>query len=133
MSKGNADEEFDEIRFQDNGKISFGDDEDTDIFYNGTALVIHGRSAGVSLQGNLAMFGATAVAQQVVSATGLTTITSVTATGTSDFAIQAAIGGSDAKGFASLDEANSFIEVVKNVQTRQKEIEVALKALGILA
>lgn len=62
----------------------------------------------------------------------LTTITPADAEGTPDYAIQAVINSS-AYGFASAQEAITFIYVVKNLQTRLAEVEAALEAAGIVA
>ena len=64
--------------------------------------------------------------------TQLTTITPADAAGTPDYAIQAIIN-TNAYGFASAQEAISFLYVVKNLQTRLAEVEAILIAHGLAA
>lgn len=61
----------------------------------------------------------------------LTTITH-TEPSTPDYAIQDLINTS-AYGFASKDEGNSVLKVIKNLQTRLAEVEARLEAAGIVA
>lgn len=62
--------------------------------------------------------------------TQLTTITIADAAGTPDYAIQAVINSS-AYGFASAQEAISFLYVVQNLQTRMAELEAIVEAAGL--
>ncbi|WP_430229914.1 hypothetical protein [Nitrosomonas communis] len=60
----------------------------------------------------------------------VTTITH-TAPGTPDYAIQDLINTS-AYGFATKDEGNTVLSVIKNLQTRLAEVEARLEAAGIV-
>ena len=62
----------------------------------------------------------------------LTTITIADAAGTPDYALQAVINSS-VYGFASAQDAISFLYVVKNLQTRVAEMEVVLEGLRAVA
>jgi hypothetical protein len=62
----------------------------------------------------------------------LTTITPADAEGTPDYAI-AGVTNTSAYGFASAQEAITVLYVIKNLQTRQAEIEARLEAAGIVA
>ena len=64
--------------------------------------------------------------------TQLTTITIADAAGTPDYALQAVINSS-AYGFASAQEAISFLYVVQNLQVRVAELEARLEEKGLIA
>jgi hypothetical protein len=64
--------------------------------------------------------------------TQLTSITIANAAGTPDYALQAVIN-SNAWGFASEQEAVSFLYVVQNLQARLAQVEAALEGVGIVA
>jgi len=125
-----------EIRLGDGAKLKFGNDADTEISFDGTNLLLDSRNAtGVQIvraDGGVGFFGTAPISLPSASTTALTTITSVTATGTSDFAIRALTVTTPA-GFASLDEGNAFVEVVKINQARIAEIHTALQNLGLIA
>lgn len=63
--------------------------------------------------------------------TQLTTITH-TAPGTPDYALQN-LTNSGGYGFATLDEGNTFLSVVANLQTRVAQLETKLQSLGLVA
>lgn len=62
--------------------------------------------------------------------TQLTAITIADAAGTPDYALQAVIN-TNAYGFASSQEAISFLYVVQNLQVRLAEVEAILEAAGL--
>lgn len=62
----------------------------------------------------------------------LTTISIADAAGTPDYALQAVINSS-AWGFASQQEAISFLYVVKNLQERCAQLEARLESLQLIA
>lgn len=62
----------------------------------------------------------------------LTTITPADAAGTPDYAIQGVINSS-AYGFASAQEAVTFLYVVQNLQVRVAELEARLEEKGLIA
>jgi len=61
----------------------------------------------------------------------LTSLTIADAAGTPDYALQAVIN-SNAYGFASAQEAITFLYVVQNLQVRLAQVESALEAAGIV-
>lgn len=61
----------------------------------------------------------------------LTSITIADAAGTPDYAIQAVIN-TNAYGFASAQEAISFLYVVQNLQVRLAQVEARLEAAGLI-
>jgi hypothetical protein len=90
-----------------------------------------GTQIGTAASQKLGFFGATPVVQQTELTDELTTIT-FTAPVTPDYALQDLVdtGGF---GFKTKDEGNSVLAVVANLQTRTKELEDKLKALGLIA
>jgi len=81
----------------------------------------------------LGFFGVATVVRPTALTTQLTAITH-TAPGTPDYALQDLIDSSAgaAFGFATKDEGNTLLSVVKNLQTRVGELETKLQALGLL-
>ena len=90
-----------------------------------------GTQIGTATNQKLGFFGATPVVQQTELTDELTGITH-TAPDTPDYAIQD-LTNTGGFGFATKDEGNSVLAVIANLQTRTKEIEDKLKALGLLA
>lgn len=90
-----------------------------------------GTQIGTAANQKLGFFGVTPVVQQTELTDELTDITH-TAPDTPDYAIQD-LTNTGGFGFASKDEGNSVLAVIANLQTRTKEIEDKLKALGLLA
>lgn len=81
----------------------------------------------------LGFFGVATVVRPTALTTQLTAITH-TAPGTPDYALQDLVdsSGGAAFGFATKDEGNTLLSVVKNLQTRVGELETKLQALGLL-
>jgi hypothetical protein len=81
----------------------------------------------------LGFFGVAPVVRPTALTTQLTTITH-TAPGTPDYALQDLVdsSGGAAFGFATKDEGNTLLSVVKNLQTRLAEVETKMQALGLL-
>lgn len=75
-------------------------------------------------------YGTAPVAQPAALTAQLTTITH-TAPGTPDYAFGTVTTTSGA-GFSSIDEANSLLKVVANLQVRLLEIEVILENNGMV-
>lgn len=80
----------------------------------------------------LGFYGEAGAAQGAALTAQLTTITIADAAGTPDYALQAVINSS-AWGFASQQEAISFLYVVQNLQTRLAEVEARLEAVKLIA
>ncbi len=81
-----------------------------------------------------AWFGSAPVAKATALTVALTQITH-TAPGTPDYAIQDLIQGADITagwGFATKDEGNTLLSVVKNLQVRLDQAEAKLQAYGLL-
>lgn len=79
----------------------------------------------------IGFFGVTPVTRPTALTTQLTTITH-TAPGTPDYALQN-LTNSGGYGFATLDEGNTFLSVVANLQTRVAQLETKLQSLGLVA
>jgi len=77
------------------------------------------------------LVGTIDLTQQSALTTQLTTISHTEPT-TPDYAIQD-LTQTSPYGFASKDEGNTVLKVIKNLQTRLSELETKLKAIGILA
>jgi len=85
----------------------------------------------IKILGNkLGFFNVTPVVRPTALTTQLTTITH-TEPGTPDYAFQDMTAVTP-WGFASQDEGNTLLKVVKNLQTRMSEAETKLQALGLL-
>lgn len=82
--------------------------------------------------GKIAFLGTAPVVQQAALTAQLTSITIADADGTPDYAIQAVIN-TNAYGFASAQEAISFLYVVQNLQVRLAQVEARLEAYGLVA
>lgn len=80
----------------------------------------------------VAFHGKTPCDQGAALTAQLTTITIADAAGTPDYALQAVIN-SNAWGFASQQEAISFLYVVRNLQVRVAELEARLEEKGLVA
>jgi hypothetical protein len=65
------------------------------------------------------------------STTALTSITASAPAGSADYAIQDLVQNTGF-GFVTADEGQSVLKVILNLQTRLAEVEVKLKALGIM-
>lgn len=74
----------------------------------------------------------TPAAQGAALTAQLTSLTIADAAGTPDYALQAVIN-TNAYGFASAQEAISFLYVVQNLQVRMAEVEARLEAMGAVA
>lgn len=79
----------------------------------------------------LGFFGTAPVTKPTALTAQLTTITH-TAPGTPDYALQN-LTNSGGYGFATLDEGNTFLSVVANLQTRVAQLETKLQSLGLVA
>lgn len=90
-----------------------------------------GTKIGTATTQKLAFFGDTPVVQPTALTTPETTLTFVNEN-TPDFALSSLTTTTPA-GFATLDEAQAFVEVVVNLQARVNELESKLQALGLLA
>lgn len=90
-----------------------------------------GAQIGTGATQKIGFFGVTPVVQQTELTDELTTIT-FTAPTLADYALQDLVdtGGF---GFKTKDEGNSVLAVIANLQTRTKELEDKLKALGLIA
>ena len=90
-----------------------------------------GTQIGTGATQKIGFFGVTPVVQQTELTDELTTIT-FTAPSSADYALQDLVdtGGF---GFVTKDEGNSVLAVIANLQTRTKELEDKLKALGLIA
>lgn len=90
-----------------------------------------GTKIGTATSQKLGFFNATPVVQPTALTAQLTTITH-TAPGTPDYALQN-LTNSGGYGFATLDEGNTFLSVVANLQTRVAQLETKLQSLGLVA
>ncbi len=99
----------------------------TNIILNATT----GTQIGTATTQKLSFYGATPVVQPTALTTAETSVTFVDEN-IPDFALSSLTTTSPA-GFATLDEAQGFVEAMVNVQTRVGEIETKLQALGLLA
>ncbi len=90
-----------------------------------------GTILGYSSSRLIGFWGTAPCDQAAALTTQLTTITYVSAT-TADYAIRILVSTAG-YGFATENEAMSFLAVVANLQTRLGEIETALEACGIIA
>lgn len=81
--------------------------------------------------GTAGFYGATPTTKPSANTAALTEIT-FTAPVTPDYAIQD-LTQTTPFGFASKDEGNTVLSVVKNLQTRVAELETKLQALGLLS
>lgn len=88
-----------------------------------------GYDFGQSPKEKIGFHGKAPTVQAAAMTAPLTTIT-FAAPGTPDYAIQAPINAS-AWGFASADEARTFIAVVANQQTRINELEAIVTGKGL--
>jgi len=96
------------------------------IFDTGT-----GTQIGTGTTEKMIFYGGTPIVQPTVLTTAETTLTFVDEN-TPDFSMSSLTTTSSA-GFASLDEAQAFMEVVINMQLRVGELETKLQALGLIA
>lgn len=98
-------------------------------FKGGTQLVLS--VSGSSATAKLSFFGATPVIQASAMAANLTTITH-TAPGTPDYALADLIdsGVGSCFGFATKDEGNTLLSVVKRLQVQMAEVRALLAASG---
>ena len=112
----------------DLGDVTFADA--SNIIINATT----GTKIGTGTTQKIGFWNATPVVQPTALTTQLTQITFVDEN-TPDFALASLKLHSDdtGAGFADLDEAQAFVEVVANLQTRVAELETKLQAVGILA
>ncbi len=115
-----------------------GDDHDTRIeSIDYDALFIDASNNSIALMndasGKIGFFGTTPITKLAEITDELTTITH-TAPGTPDYAIQDFVDVSLGAGwaFASHDEANTLLSVVKNNQQRIKDLEDRLSSIGLL-
>ena len=108
-----------------NGHITMADAKN--IVLNATT----GTKIGTATTQKLGLFNAEPVVQAAAPTAALTTLTAV-APGTPDYAIQDVINSS-AYGFASAEEARTFISVVLNLNTRVGQLQTALANLGVTA
>jgi len=102
----------------------------TDIVLNGTT----GTKIGTATTQKIGFYNATPVVQPTALTTVETSVTFVDEN-TPDFALGSLKAHSDdtGAGFASLDEAQGFVEMCVNMQVRIGELETKLQALGLLA
>lgn len=105
--------------------VTFADAQN--ITFNSTT----GTQIGTATTEKLAFYGDTPIVQPTALTTALTTITFVDEN-TPDFALSSLTTTSPA-GFATLDEAQGFVEAVANIQTRVNELETKLQSLGLIA
>jgi hypothetical protein len=89
-----------------------------------------GFKIGISASEKLGFFGVTPVAQQNALTASLTTLT-YTAPGTPDYTIQD-LTSSGGYGFATQDEGNTVLSVIKNLQVRVNELETRASNLGLI-
>ena len=90
-----------------------------------------GVKLGTASTQKLGFFGATPVVKQTAPTAAETTITHTTPSA-NDYALQDVIN-SNAWGWASHDEANTTLAVIKNLQIRMAEIITKLQSLGLLS
>ncbi len=79
----------------------------------------------------IGFWGVTPCDQPAALTTGLTTITYVTASGTPQTTITAAVTGGAR--FTTTEEAQCFLQVVANIQTRLAEIQTNMAECGLIA
>lgn len=91
-----------------------------------------GGQVGTSATELVGFWGATPVDQPAALTAQLTSITIADAAGTPDYALQAVIN-TNAYGFASAQEAISFLYVVQNLQVRVAQLEARLEECGLIA
>lgn len=93
-----------------------------------------GMKIGTGTTQKIAFYNSTPIVQPTALTVQLTDIT-YTAPGTPDYAIQDLVDSASgsAFGFATKDEGNTVLSVIKNLQTRVQELEDKLQALGLLA
>jgi hypothetical protein len=122
------------------GVITWMEDEDyfkfsDDIMMLGGENIVldtsTGTKIGTATNQKLGFFNATPVVQPTELTDELTSITH-TAPSTPDYAIQD-LTNSSGYGFVTKDEGNTVLSVILNLQTRVKELEDKLVALGLLA
>lgn len=89
-----------------------------------------GAQVGKSATEKVGFWGATPVVRPAALTTQLTRITH-TAPGSPEYAIQDLINSS-AYGFASKDEGNTVLSVIRNLQVRVAELEARLGGCGIV-
>jgi len=94
----------------------------------GGAKLVVGSGGSIDIQGGTITANGT---QAAAMTTQLTTITH-TEPGTPDYAIQDLINTS-AYGFATKDEGNSVLKVIKNLQVRVAELEAIVEGAGLCA
>lgn len=99
----------------------------TNVVLSGTT----GTKIGTATSQKLAFYNSTPVVKPTALTTVETSLTFVNEN-TPDFALSSLTTTSSA-GFATLDEAQAFVEVVANMQIRIGELETKLQALGLLA
>lgn len=99
----------------------------TNVVLSGTT----GTKIGTATSQKLAFYNATPIVQPTALTTAETTLTFVNEN-TPDFALSSVTTTTPA-GFATLDEAQAFVEVVANMQARIGELETKLQNLGLLA
>ena len=99
----------------------------TDIVIGSTT----GTKIGTATTQKIGFYNEAPVVQPTALTTAETTLTFVNEN-TPDFALSSLTTTASA-GFASLDEAQAFVEVVVNMQTRIGELETKLQSLGLLA
>lgn len=91
-----------------------------------------GGQVGTSASEKVGFWGATPVDQPAALTAQLTSISIADAAGTPDYALQAVIN-TNAYGFASAQEAISFLYVVQNLQVRVAQLEARLEECGLIA
>lgn len=105
--------------------ITFTDADN--MIFNATT----GTQIGTATTQKLAFYGTTPVIQPTAMTSTLTSLTQA-GTFTPDYAIQAMTNTSP-YGFATLDEAETVLSVILNIQTRLDEAEDKLQSLGLFA
>ena len=104
--------------------------DSADIVINATT----GTKIGTATSQKLSFYNAIPIIQPTALTTAETSITFVNEN-TPDFALASLklLSDDTGAGFADLNEAQAFVEVVANMQLRVSEIETKLQALGLLA
>ncbi len=90
-----------------------------------------GTILGQSSSSKIGFWGIVPCDQPAALTTGLTVVTYVTCSGTPQTTITAAVTGGAR--FTTTSEAQSFLQVVKNIQTRLAEIQTNLAECGLIA
>lgn len=98
----------------------------SDIEFQGTTGTKLGKTTD-----KMGFYGVTPVVKPTALTTKLTDIT-YTAPSTPDYAVQD-LTQTTPYGFATKDEGNTVLSVIKNLQTRVQELEDKLQALGLVA